>query len=93
MDGSIAPRENMTTSFKFPLLDIAHCEQPSYNTSSLRGGIMPFVLRPYRRYPAQVSVSYKVGPFQSQGTGVLVFRYPGGAHVRRLRRWTTTRIV
>ena len=54
---------------------------------------MPFVLRPYRRYPAQVSVSYKVGPFQSQGTGVLVFRYPGGAHVRRLRRWTTTRIV
>ena len=29
---------------------------------------MLFVLRTYRRYPAQVSVPYKVGPFQSQGT-------------------------
>jgi len=29
---------------------------------------MPFVLRPYRRYPAQVSVPYKAGLFQSQGT-------------------------
>jgi len=29
---------------------------------------MPFVLRPYRRYPAQGSVPYEAGPFQSPGT-------------------------
>lgn len=28
---------------------------------------MPFVLRPYRRYPVRDSVPYEVGPFQSQG--------------------------
>ncbi len=29
---------------------------------------MPFVLRPYRRFPVQCSVTYNAGPFQGQGT-------------------------
>ncbi len=29
---------------------------------------MPFVLRPYRRFPVQCSVTYHAGPFQGQGT-------------------------
>jgi hypothetical protein len=29
---------------------------------------MPFVLRPYRRFPLQCSVTYNAGPFQGHGT-------------------------
>jgi len=29
---------------------------------------MPFVLRPFRRFPVQCSVTYNAGPFQGQGT-------------------------
>jgi len=29
---------------------------------------MPFVLRPYRRFPVQCAVTYNAGPFQGQGT-------------------------
>lgn len=29
---------------------------------------MPFVLRPYRRFPVQCSVTYNAGSFQGQGT-------------------------
>ena len=29
---------------------------------------MPFVLRPYRRFPVQCSVTYHAGPFQGHGT-------------------------
>jgi hypothetical protein len=29
---------------------------------------MPFVLRPFRRFPVQCSVAYNAGPFQGQGT-------------------------
>ena len=29
---------------------------------------MPFVLRPYRRFPVQCTVTYNAGPFQGHGT-------------------------
>ena len=29
---------------------------------------MPFVLRPYRRFPVQCSITYNARPFQGQGT-------------------------
>jgi hypothetical protein len=29
---------------------------------------MPFVVRPYRRFPVQCAVTYNAGPFQGQGT-------------------------
>ncbi len=29
---------------------------------------MPFMLRPYRRFPVQCPVTYNAGPFQGQGT-------------------------
>ena len=29
---------------------------------------MPFVLRPFRRFPVQCAVTYNAGPFQGQGT-------------------------
>ncbi len=29
---------------------------------------MPFIVRPYRRFPVQCAVSYNAGPFQGQGT-------------------------
>jgi hypothetical protein len=29
---------------------------------------MPFLIRPYRRFPVQCSVTYNAGPFQGQGT-------------------------
>ena len=29
---------------------------------------MPFLLRPYRRFPMRCSVTYNAGPFQGQGT-------------------------
>ena len=28
---------------------------------------MPFVLRPFRRFPVQCAVTYHAGPFQEQG--------------------------
>ena len=35
--------------------------------ASLRGP-MSFLIRPFRRFPVQSSVSYNTGPFQGQGT-------------------------
>ena len=29
---------------------------------------MPFVLRPFHRFPVQCAVTYNAGPFQGQGT-------------------------
>jgi len=29
---------------------------------------MPFVIRPFRRFPVQCDVTYDAGPFQGQGT-------------------------
>ncbi len=29
---------------------------------------MPFLIRPFRRFPVQCSVTYNAGPFQGQGT-------------------------
>jgi hypothetical protein len=29
---------------------------------------MPFLIRPYRRFPVQCAVTYNAGPFQGQGT-------------------------
>ena len=29
---------------------------------------MPFIIRPYRRFPVHCSVTYNPGPFQGQGT-------------------------
>ena len=29
---------------------------------------MPFIIRPYRRFPVHCPVSYNAGPFQGQGT-------------------------
>ena len=29
---------------------------------------MPFILRPFRRFPVHCSVTYNAGPFQGQGT-------------------------
>ena len=29
---------------------------------------MPFIIRPYRRFPVHCSVTYNTGPFQGQGT-------------------------
>ena len=29
---------------------------------------MPFVLRPYRRFPVQCTITYNAGPFQGHGT-------------------------
>jgi len=43
----------------FPKLRLAVCSFPSYNTPPSEA-LMPFILRPYRRFP----VTYNAGPFQ-----------------------------
>ena len=40
-----------------PRMAIAQCSNPSYNKASLRG-LMPFSIRPHRRFPMQCSVAY-----------------------------------
>jgi hypothetical protein len=41
---------------------------PTYNWPSVPDVLMPFSIRPFRRFPVQCSVLYNAGPFQGQGT-------------------------